>query len=225
MLFIATMGAGGIFMLAAVALFITRSLDLGLGEGGVGLFYTTMGVGTLIGGVLAGAGTYTTSRALALAATGAISASIFMTLFGFANSLLLALPALILFGMVGDLQEIAGFTYFQHKLPDGVFGRFISLVMMAIGAGSLIGSLAGPLLAEVLDIGQVILLLALPTMVLGSILAVREGGLRFGMPAPASIHQPEVVGHAMFGLPSRRDMVADTTFGGVLLQPRARRFA
>lgn len=148
-----------------------------------------------------------------------------MTLFGFANSLLLALPALVLFGMVGDLQEIAGFTYFQQKLPDGVFGRFISLVMMATGAGGLTGSLAGPLLAEVLDIGQVILVPALPTVVLGSMLALREGGVRFGMPAPASLQEPEVVGHAMFGQPSGRDIVADTTFGGALLQPRLRRLA
>lgn len=148
-----------------------------------------------------------------------------MTLFGFANSLLLALPALVLFGMVGDLQEIAGFTYFQQKLPDGVFGRFISLVMMATGAGGLTGSLAGPLLAEVLDIGQVILVPALPTVVLGSMLALREGGVRFGMPAPASLQEPEVVGHAMFGQSSGRDIVADTTFGGALLQPRLRRLA
>lgn len=62
MLFLGTMATGGVSILAAVALFITRSIDLGLGEGGVGLFYATMGAGTLIGGILAGTGTYTTPR-------------------------------------------------------------------------------------------------------------------------------------------------------------------
>lgn len=223
MLYTATVATSCILILGAIPLFITRSLDLGLGEGGVGLFYATMGAGTLVGGILAGAGTYTTIRALAIAAVAGIIGALCLIVFGFAGSLLLALPALVLFGMIGDLEEITALTYFQHRLPAGVYGRFMSLFLMATGAGGLIGALGGPLLAAELGTGKALLLLALPTLVLSVIFGVREGGLRIGPPVFAPAPEPEVVGHGMFGVPSASDLIPDGLVGGLVLEPRLRR--
>lgn len=223
MLYTATVATSCILILGAIPLFITRALDLGLGEGGIGLFYATMGVGTLIGGILAGAGTYTTVRALAIAAVAGIVGSLCLVVFGFANSLLLALPALAVFGMIGDLEEISAMTYFQHRLPAGIYGRFMSLFLMATGAGGLIGALGGPLLAEAFGSGTALLLLALPTLVLAVIFGIREGGLRVGLPVFAPVPEPEVVGHGLFGVPSHSDLVPDGRAGGPLLEPRLHR--
>lgn len=223
MLYTATVATSCVLILGAIPLFIARSFDLGLGESGVGLFYATMGVGTLIGGILAGAGTYTTVRALGIAAVAGIVGSICLILFGFATTVLLALPALVFYGMIGDLQEITGLTFFQHTLPEGIYGRFISLFMMATGAGGLIGALGGPLLAEVLGIGQALFVLALPTLILSVVFGIREGGLRVGLPVFVPVPEPEVVGHGMFGVPSHSDLIPDGRAGGSVLKPRLHR--
>ncbi len=215
--------ASCILILGAIPLFIVRANDLGLGGGGVGLFYATMGVGTLFGGIVAGAGSHRTRRALAIAALASIGGTIGLILFGAANSLLLALPALALFGLSGDLEEIAALTYFQHRLPDRIYGRFFSLFLMATGAGGLVGALAGPGLAEAIGTGRALTLLALPTLVLAVVLGIREGGLRVGIPVFAPLLEPEVAAHGMFGVPSESDFLPDGEIGGRVLQPRLHR--
>ncbi len=54
-LYTALVAASCMLLLGAIALFVVRAIELGLGEGGVGLFYTILGVGTLIGGIALGA--------------------------------------------------------------------------------------------------------------------------------------------------------------------------
>lgn len=222
-LYIAALTASCILLLGAMALYITRALDLGLGDGGVGLFYATMGVGTLVGGLLAGTGTYTSNRALAISAIASIIGATSMIAFGAAGSLLLALPALVLVGMVGDIEEISALTFFQNRLPEAVFGRFFSLFLMCTGAGGMIGALGGPLLAEAFGSGVAITVLAVPVIILAALLGVREGGLRLAMPPFTPVPEPEVVGHGMFGVLSASDLIPDHAVGGPLLEPRLHR--
>ncbi len=222
-LYVATLTASCILLLGAIPLYITRALDLGLGEGGVGLFYATMGIGSLIGGVLAGTGTYSSTRAFAISALAAMIGAVCMIAFGAAGSLLLALPALVVYGMIGDIEEISALTYFQNKLPEGVFGRFFSLFLMCTGVGGVVGALGGPALAEAFGTGVALSVLAIPVIVLAALFGIREGGLRLAMPPFAPVLEPEVAGHGMFGVPSPSDLIPDNAVGGALLQPRLHR--
>ena len=215
--------ASCIIILGAIPLFIVRANDLGLGDGGVGLFYATMGVGTLIGGILSGMGTYLTRSALAVAALSGVVGALALVGFGAGGGLLVVIPALVVFGLVGDLEEIAALTYFQHALPDAVYGRFFSLFLMGSGAGGLIGALAGPLLAEAIGTGKALALLALPAVAVAVVFGIREGGLRLAIPPFLPALEPEVAGHGMFGVPSQSDLLPDGRPGGRLLTPRMSR--
>ena len=223
MLYTAMTVASGVLILGAFPLFIVRANDLGLGDGGVGLFYATMGVGTLVGGVLSGMGIYRTRRALAVASLSGIVGALALVAFGAGGTLLVALPALVAFGLVADLEEIAAMTYFQHVLPEAVYGRFFSLFLMGSGAGGLVGALAGPLLAEAMGTGTALALLAVPAIAVAVVVGVREGGLRLAVPPFLPTPEPEVVGHGMFGVPSQSDLLPDRTPGGRLLTPRMSR--
>ena len=208
-LFCGSITLGSAALLAVYALFADRADDLGLGAGGVGIFFGTMGVGTLIGGVAAGGIPGTDRRALPLGVAAAAAGTLFLVLFGVAASLPLALAALVLFGLTNDLGEVLAVTSFQHRLPAALFGRFFALVLMASGVGGLVGALGGPLLAEEIGLGATLGLLVLPTIVLAVIFVVREGGFRFALPAPAApTLEPEVAGHMLFGVPTPAEPLA-----------------
>ncbi|MBA2755674.1 MAG: MFS transporter [Chloroflexia bacterium] len=222
-LYVAMIAGTAVLILGAIPLFISRAHDLGLDDGAVGLFYATMGVGSLIGGMFAGAGTYLTRRSLAIAAVAGFVGALGLIGFGFAGNVPLALGGLIVFGLIADLEEVSALTYFQHALPEAVFGRFFSLFLMATGAGGVIGSLGGPALAEVIGIGTALAVLAVPVLVVATIFGVREGGLRLALPPFAPILEPEVVGHGLFGVPSQSDLLPDGRAGGAMLTPRLHR--
>lgn len=217
--------ATSVLIMGTIALFVVRSQELGLGEGGVGLFYAIMGVGTLVGGLAAGAGSYTGPRALLVAAGAAAVGALSQVLFGAAGGVALAFLGLAIFGLTGDLEEIAALTSFQNRLPERVYGRFFSLFLMANGLGGLVGALLGPLLAEAAGAGTALGLMALPALALALLFALREGGLRPRLSAGgfAAMPEPEVVGHGLFGVPSASDVLPDREPGGLTLVPRLSR--
>jgi MFS family permease len=207
-----------------VPLFIVKAGELGLGAGSVGLFYTVMGVGSLFGGILAGMGVYSTSRALGIAGLAASVGALSVLFYGAAGSIFLALTALLIFGMITDIEEIAALTYFQNQLPEQLYGRFFSLFMMCAAIGGLVGALGGPLLAAAFSTGVAMAILAIPVMVLGLVFAIKEGGLRLAMPPFAPELEPEVAGHGLF----RRQRTPDDLYmrregGRLVLEPRTRR--
>jgi MFS family permease len=208
-----------------VPLYIVRANELGLGDGSVGLFYTVMGIGTLFGGILAGMGSYSTNRALGIAGLAAIVGAISVILFGAAGTLVFAIPALILFGMIGDIEEISAMTYFQNRLPEHLYGRFFSLFMMAASIGGLIGALAGPLLAKTFSTSAAVAALAVPVILLGATFGIKEGGLRLALPPFAPQLEPEVAGHGLFGRTERMplDLVGQRMHGKLVLEPRTSR--
>lgn len=206
-----------------IALYIVRAHELGLGDGSVGLFYTVMGIGTFIGSTLAGMGTYMTSRALGIAGIAVSTGAIAIILFGAAPTLLLAIPMLIIVGMIGDIEEVAAITYFQNKLPEGVYARFFSVFMMAAAIGGLTGALVGPLLSERLNTIAAFSVLAIPGLIIGIIFAVREGGMRFSIPPFATQPEPDVSGHAFFLPLEPVDLATVTVNGRPVLEPRSHR--
>jgi MFS family permease len=192
-----------LFGVTAITLLIVRAHELGLGDGGVGIFFTVSALGALLGGIVAGGGSYEGPRAFVVTAVASIVWVVALVGYGFAESLLLAVPMLLLAGIVGQVEEIAGLTAFQNHLPERVYGRVFSLFLIAGAAGALAGGLLGPALAETVGAGPSLLVLGIPVLVLSGLFALRLGDIRPEILFPtAPVLEPEVVGHGMFGLPA-----------------------
>ncbi len=215
-----------LLLYGTMTLYIVRAGELGLGDGSVGLFYTVMGIGSFTGSVLAGMGGYATRRALGIAGIASVVSAAAIILYGAAGSIFLALPALVLVGMIGDIEEIAAMTWFQNNLPERFYARFFSVFMMAGAIGGLIGSLGAPLLAERLSTGAAMTILAVPAIVLGAAFAIKEGGVRFGIPRFAPQPDPEVTGHGLFRPElGPEDLIEQRIDGRPVIAPRTSRFA
>ncbi len=190
--------ASYLLLYGTMTLYIVRAGELGLGHGSVGLFYTVMGVGSFAGSVLAGMGAYSTKRALGVAGIASVIGAMAIVLYGAAGSIFLALPALVLVGLIADIEEVAAMTWFQNNLPEQFYARFFSVFMMASAIGGLFGSLGAPMLSERLSSGATMAILAVPAVVFGATFALKEGGVRLALPLFAPEPEPEVVGHGLF---------------------------
>lgn len=179
LIYLASVGSGYILYFGVIPLYIVKAVEIGLTEESVGIFYSLMGFGGLLGGIFSGMGTYTTKQALAITGVTAVCGAIAMMVFGIASSVLLALPMLVLVGMLLEIEEIPAMTYFQNSLPESVYGRFFSLFLMVAAVGGVIGSLMAPLLADRSSIAFAVTALGIPAVVFGLIFAIRGGGLRF----------------------------------------------
>jgi MFS family permease len=149
-----------------------------------------------------------------------------------AGGLLLAVAALALTGITGDVEEMAALTSFQHRLPTAAYGRFFSLFLMATGLGGVIGSLLGPLLAEWLGVAAALAVLATPVVAAALTMALEAWRLDRPGPvralAPPMGLEPEVVGFGMFeatpDLPLPPDP-SDLRPGTLSMRPRLSRLA
>lgn len=173
---------------ATIAFFIIRAHDFGLGDGGTGRFFAAAAAGFFVGGALAGLGTYRSARALLLVAAAEAIGMVGLVAFGFASGYWLALLALVLAGIAADASEVPAISYFQHHLPESMFGRFYSLFTLATAAGGLIGLIAGPLLEPALGVTGALALIALPGLIAAagfSLLAVRlrSGPVQVAIPS------------------------------------------
>jgi MFS family permease len=157
---------------AAAALFEARARDLSLGEGGAGVFFAAVAIGLLAGGALAGAGTHQKRTTLNLIALAEIVSALGLVAFGLADYLTVAILALIVTGVAAELSEVPGLTYFQHRLPSSVYGRFFSLFLMASAAGGLVGALVGPVLERSLGEARALQVMTIPILVSAVLLVV-----------------------------------------------------
>jgi MFS family permease len=161
---------------ATIVLFVVRANALGLTDAGVGLFFTAVACGSLVGSVVAGASVRDAASALYPAAvTMALSAAALAT-FGAAGSLELAIVALIVAGFTSVFDEVVALTYFQHTLPEAVYGRFFSIFLMALTAGGLAGALAAPALEPIVGVAGALTILAAPVIALALLLAHASRG-------------------------------------------------
>ena len=156
---------------ATIALFIIRANTLGLGDGGVGIFYAAVAVGSLVGSVVAGAGLAGNRTALYRVAIAAGGCALALTVFGVAGNLALAVVALAIAGFTIDYHEVTAISYFQDRLPDSIFGRFFSLFLMALSAGGLVGALVSPVLERSVGVSGALAVLAVPGIGFALVLA------------------------------------------------------
>ena len=168
--YVAVTFAAGLLLRGVIPLFAVRSHELGLGDGGVGAFFGAVAIGQFAGGVLAGTGTYLARSTLYVLAAAGGCFALSLGFFGLAPAFGLALAALVVAGFSAEVDEVAAMTFFQHRLPEAVFGRFFSLFLIAARGGSLVGALLAPLLERSSGTGSALIVLAAP--VLGFALAL-----------------------------------------------------
>jgi hypothetical protein len=79
-------------------------------------------------------------------------------------------------GLATNVYEVLGLTFFQHRLPADRYGRFLSILILALGIGGIIGALAAPVLEPWLGVGGAIGVLSLPGIGLALVLLTRALG-------------------------------------------------
>ena len=94
--------------MTTITLLIVRAHELGFGDGGVGIFFTVSALGALLGGIVAGGGSYDGPRAFVVTAAACVVWVITLVLFGFADSLFLAVPLLLMAGILGRSRRSRG---------------------------------------------------------------------------------------------------------------------
>jgi hypothetical protein len=98
--------------------------------------------------------------------------------------------------------------------------------MMAASIGGLVGSLGAPILSGRYSTSTAMAAMAVPAIVLGTIFAVREGGVRLGLPPFGPETEPEVAGHGLFRAESfPEDLFEQRVDGRLVLAPRPTRLA
>ena len=149
---------------AAVALFVARSDELGRDPPETGLFIAMVGLGLLIGSILGGVGRYLHPTALVIVAIAELASGVALIAFGWVDVMPLALLVLVGAGVGSAVSEVAGSTFYQHRMPQAVYGRFYSLYLLAFWIGGLTGSLLGPLLNLGQSVGVTLAIVAVPTI-------------------------------------------------------------
>jgi len=140
---------------------------LDLGGGGVGYLNSAMGVGALIGGVLAFS--LTGARRLSPAfMLGVVLWGLPLIALGIWQSIA---PALLLFALLGlgnSLVDVAAFTMVQRAVPDEILARVFGVIQM-LWLGSVgIGAVVAPLLINWLGLDAALIVTGalLPALVL-----------------------------------------------------------
>jgi MFS family permease len=131
---------------ASVVFGVTIALDLlDLGESGVGILDSVLGVGGLIGGVLV-MGLARRQRLATDFGIGVLLWSVPLVLVWASPTLVASLVAMFLIGVGNSMVDINAYTIIQRVAPASAMGRvFGALESMAI-AGMALGSLLMPLL-------------------------------------------------------------------------------
>ena len=144
---------------ASVVFGVTIALELlDLGESAVGVLDAVLGVGGLIGSVLA-MGLARRQRLASDFGVGVVLWSAPLVMIAASPTLVSALAAMLLIGVGNSLVDINAYTIIQRMAPPDVMGRvFGALESMAIG-GMALGAVLMPLLIEVVGLRSGLLIM------------------------------------------------------------------
>jgi MFS family permease len=133
-------------LVAAVALDL-----LDLGDSGLGLLNSAMGIGGFIG--VAATAALAGRRRLAPAfALGMVLWGVPLVALGLVSSTVVAVMTLVLVGVANTLVDVTGFTLLQRTAPDAVIGRVFGLLETLILASLALGSVVAAVLLDVAGI-------------------------------------------------------------------------
>jgi MFS family permease len=133
------------FVAGAVQVYVVVSAIelLDLGEAGVGYLNSALGVGALVGGVLAFS--FAGARRLSLPfIVGIVLWGVPLIVLGLSANAALALILLAVVGVGNSLVDVAAFTLVQRAVPDDVLARVFGVIQM-LWLGSVgLGAIAAP---------------------------------------------------------------------------------
>ena len=156
------------FVAGAVQVFlvVTAIEVLDLGDGGVGYLNSAMGIGALVGGVLALslAGARRLSPAFML---GVVLWGAPLVALGLSQSTVLAFAVFGLLGVGNSLVDVAAFTLVQRAVPDEVLARVFGVIQMLWLASVGIGAIVAPALIGAVGVETALVAtgVALPALV------------------------------------------------------------
>ena len=157
------------FVAGAVQVFLVVSAIqlLDLGEQGVGYLNAAVGIGALVGGILALSltGVKRLSPAFML---GVVLWGAPLIVLGLWQSLGLALLMFALLGVGNSLVDVAAFTLVQRAVPDDVLARVFGVIQMLWLASVGIGAVVAPILIDAFGLETAMILIGavLPMLVL-----------------------------------------------------------
>jgi MFS family permease len=153
---------------AALVYLVVSAIEvLDLGDAGVGYLNSAMGIGALVGGVLALS--LTGARRLSPAfMLGVVLWGVPLVLLGIWQSIA---PALLLFALLGvgnSLVDVAAFTLVQRAVPDEILARVFGVIQMLWLGSAGIGAAVAPLLINWLGFDEALIVTGalLPALVL-----------------------------------------------------------
>ena len=177
----------GMFNVLVVALAIEL---LDLGTAGVGWLDGMVGIGATLG-VLVVAGLAGRQRLSGYFAVGLLLWGVPLALVGAWPALTPVFLLLLVVGVGNTLVDVAGITLMQRSAPDAVLGRvfgaFETLVLLAMG----IGSLLAPLLVEGLGVRGAVL--AAGCIIPVALVPLWRPLARVDAEAPAPVHEVELL--------------------------------
>ncbi len=142
-----TLVAGTLQVYAVVVAFE----ELGQGEAGVGYLNSAIGVGALVGGVIALSlvGVRRLSPPFAL---GVLGWGVPLILLGVRPDLVAALLLLAVVGAANSLVDVAGFTLVQRAVPDDVLARVFGIIQMLMLLSLGLGAIMAPAIVGLVGI-------------------------------------------------------------------------
>ena len=153
------------FLAMPIAIFLPAWADevLGLDANGLGILYSAMGIGALLGTVLLAAAGNVKRKGLLLAG---ISAGMALSLMGLSQASGMTI-SLIVLGLIGAMQTVffaVSMTLVQLQVPRRLQGRVMSIYNMGHGAVSA-GALVMGVIAEVSDVQVAVVILGAAALV------------------------------------------------------------
>ena len=153
--------SGGLAVLTVVIAFEV----LGTGDAGTGWLNAAIGLGGLLGALLAGP--ITMGRRLEVPlAVGGVTLGVGIILVGQSSVLLAALAAMAVATAGMLLLEVVATTIFQREVPDSIRGRGIGAMDTLTVSAYALGAFLAPVLADALD--PVVVLLGFGVMMVGA---------------------------------------------------------
>jgi predicted MFS family arabinose efflux permease len=136
----------GIGLMQLFPLLARKVLDVG--HTGLGLMYSCVGIGSILGLILASVLASYPSKGKMILAGAAVYGSV-LVLFSFATTYLTALPVLVMMGFCSQIYMVSVQTALQMEVPDQLRGRVMGIYTMTYNMGPLGAAQAGAIAAAV----------------------------------------------------------------------------
>ncbi|RDI21516.1 MFS transporter [Lentzea flaviverrucosa] len=128
----------------------------------IGLVVSALGAGFLLGAVVIRGLVDRVQPRLLLAVSQLATAVAFLVLFS-STSLVVALPAGVAIGVFGSMTLVTPQTTLQRAVPNEALGRISAVFLTAEALATLVGALAGPLLAEAASLSAAVVVACVVT--------------------------------------------------------------